>query len=228
MSSSPAVRIITAELAGTAVLVALGTGTIVEGDRAGSLPVSLLAFGWFLAVLVPVLLFARASGAHLNPAVTTALAASGRVRWAEVPFYLAGQLVGAFAGSAIVLLALGRGVRLGANAPAPGYLDGVLPAEIVGTALLVLTVFLIADRGEGARRWRLLLPAIAVGGLTYLAGPYTGISLNPARSLAPAILSGELGDLWMYLIGPVVGGLLVAVAWPARHRRHAPPPVTNA
>jgi glycerol uptake facilitator-like aquaporin len=201
------------EVAGTAILVGIGIGTIVGGQRVGYLPITVLALGWFLAVLVPVLLFARGSGAHLNPAVTTGLAASGRLPWREWPLYVGSQLVGAFLGTIVVLATLGRGVRLGATVPSAGYLSYLFPVELAGTALLVLTVFLIADLGEGAYRWRLFLPALVVGVLTFIAGPLTGVSLNPARSIAPAVLAGVYDDLWIYLIAQPLAALVVAAVW---------------
>ena len=222
MSRPSAARIICAEAAGTALLVAIGTGTIVAGERADYLPASLLAIGWFLAVFVPVVLFARTSGAHLNPAVTTALTASRRLPWSSWPLYVSGQVVGAFVGSLVVLGVLGHGVRIGANLPAPGYLLAAIPVETLGTALLVVTVFLIADRGEGARRWRLLLPALVVGAITFGAGLLTSVSLNPARSLAPAVLSGTVGILWLYVIAPTAGALLVGALWRASPATSAP------
>ncbi len=203
------------EIVGTALLVGIGTGTIVAGEQAGFLPISLLALAWFFAVLIPVLLFARSSGAHLNPVVTTALAASGRIPWRAWPVYVASQFVGALIGSLAVLTAVGRGVRLGADVPSPGYRLEVFPVEFVFTALLVVSVFSIADRGEGNRRWRLLVPALVVAFATFLAGPLTGVSLNPARSIAPALLSGVYTDLGIYLIAQVLGGLLIAALWRA-------------
>ena len=206
-------RRVAGEVLGTAALVAIGTGTIVAGERASYLPISLLALGWFVAVIVPVALFARTSGAHLNPAVTTALVASGRMPWREWPSYVASQILGAFAGSLLVWGLLGHGLRLGADVPAPGYLGAMVLVESLFTALLVVTVFVIADTGEGPYRSRLLLPALVVGVATYLAGPLTGVSLNPARSIAPAVLSGVYTDLWIYLLAQPLGALVVALLW---------------
>ncbi|MCI4360854.1 MAG: aquaporin [Thermoplasmata archaeon] len=221
MPRSP-VRTTVAEILGTFALVAMGTGAIVAGQRWDYLPVWLLAVAWFFAVWFPVLAFARISGAHLNPAVTTALAASGRLPWREWPFYVGGQLIGALAGSVAVLEVLGRGLRVGAAVPAPGYVAYVFPVELLFTGLLVVTVFRIADLGEGRYRWRLLLPPLVVGLATYAAGPLTGVSLNPARSIAPAVVSGVYTDLWIYLLAQPAGALLVAaVLRPGRWERWA-------
>lgn len=211
-----AFRTLAAEVAGTALLVAIGTGSIVGAASLGGAAQWELAVAWFLAVLCPILLFVDISGAHLNPAVTLALAGSGRVAWAEVPLYVAGQLGGALLGSAAVLAFLGPAAHLGATLPLDGDILRTLVLEGAFTALLVATVFVLADRGAGRFRWRLLLPPAAVGLSTFLIGPYTGSSLNPARSVAPAILSGTFTDLWVYLAATMLAALVLAVLWKPR------------
>lgn len=211
-----AVRRFVAEAAGTALLVGIGTGTIVLGARIGELPLLVLAAAWFLAVLLPITLFIRVSGAHLNPAVTLALAASGRVAWREVPFYVLGQVSGAFLASATVLGILGNSAHLGATVPAQGNVLRAFPAELGCTTALVTSVFILSDFGEGSGRWRILLPPAVVACATYLIGPWTGCSLNPARTLAPAILSATFTDLWVYLTAVPIGAILVAALWKPR------------
>lgn len=201
------------EVAGTALLVGIGTGTIVAAGTAGGIPQWMMAAAWFLAVLVPVTLFIRVSGAHLNPAVTLALASSGRLAWKEVPPYWASQFTGAFVASFVVLLSLGGGSHLGATMPAGGDIPRTFIAEAAFTALLVAAVFVLADRGEGRNRWRILLPPIAVGVSTYVIGPWTGSSLNPARTLAPAVLSATYADLWVYMVAVPLAALAMAAVW---------------
>jgi len=201
------------EAAGTALLVGIGTGTIVAAARLGGIPQWEMALAWFLAVLIPIVLFIHLSGAHLNPIVTLALATSGRIAWREVPPYLLGQFSGALLASGVVLAALGNIAHLGATVPAEGNVLRAFPSEFVFTAALVVAVFVLADLGEGPRRWRILLPPAVVGLATYFIGPWTGSSLNPARTLAPAILSGTYTDLWVYLTAVPLGALVVAVAW---------------
>ena len=125
-----------AEFVGTALLVAIGTGTVVGAARIGGIPWTLMALAWMVAVLVPILLFVQVSGAHLNPAVTIALAASGRIGWRETPLYLTGQVAGAFLGSGVVLATLGAGAHLGSNLPAAGDLGRSFVGEFGFTALL--------------------------------------------------------------------------------------------
>ena len=205
-----------AELAGTALLVAIGTGAIVAGARGGGIPQWLLALAWFFAVLVPIILCIRTSGAQLNPAVTLALAASGRIAWRELPWYWASQTLGAFLGSTVVLVVLGRSHQLGSTVPVHGGAVAAFGLEATFTGLLVGAVFALSDRGEGRWRWRLLLPPAAVGLSTNLIGPWTGSSLNPARSLAPAVLSGTYTDLWVYLTSAPLAALAIAAAWRPR------------
>ena len=201
------------EAAGTALLVGIGTGTIVAAARLGGIPQWEMALAWFLAVLIPILFFIQLSGAHLNPVVTLALAVSGRIAWREVPPYLVGQFSGALLASEVVLVALGNHAHLGATVPTGGDALRAFPLEAVFTAGLVVAVFVLADLGEGFRRWRILLPPAVVGLSTFLIGPWTGSSLNPARTLAPAILSGTYTDLWVYLTAVPLGALVVAVLW---------------
>ena len=205
-----------AEFAGTALLVGLGSGTIVAAGRVGGIPQWTMALAWFLAVLAPVVLFVGESGAHLNPAVTLALAVSGRTAWRTAPGYWAAQISGAFLASLVVLGTLGNANRLGATVPTSGDLALAFSVEASFTALLVAAVFALADRGEGRARWRLLLPPGAVGLATYVIGPLTGSSLNPARTLAPAVLSGTYTDLWLYLTAVPLAATLLALVWRPR------------
>jgi len=205
-----------AEAAGTALLVGIGTGTIVAAGNAGGIPQWLMAVVWFLAVLLPIALFISVSGAHLNPAVTLALASSGRIAWKEAPPYWASQFAGAFLASLLVLAFVGSGSHLGATLPANGDITRAFVAEAAFTALLVSAVFVLADRGEGRTRWRLFLPPGAVGVSTYIIGPWTGSSLNPARTIAPAVVSGTYADLWVYLVAVPLAAIVVAVIWRPR------------
>lgn len=215
MSKAPLGRWV-AEFLGTALLVGIGTGTIVGAGRIGGIPQGLMALAWFGAVLVPLVMFIGVSGAHLNPAVTLALSASGRIAWQEAPGYWASQFAGAFLGSATVLAILGAGSDLGATVPSGGNVAAAFAEEAALTALLIAAVFGLADWGEGRGRWRLLLPPTAVGISTFFIGPLTGSSLNPARTLAPAVLSGTYTDLWVYFVAAPLAAIVVAMLWKPR------------
>ncbi len=205
-----------AEAIGTALLVGIGTGTIVAAGNIGGIPQWTMAIAWFLAVSVPILLFLRVSGAHLNPAVTLALASSGRIAWKEAPPYWASQFTGACVASLSVLVTLGGGSHLGATLPTDGDIARTFVAEAAFTALLIAAVFVLADRGEGRKRWRTFLPPFVVGISTYVIGPWTGSSLNPARSLGPAVLSGTYTDLWVYMLAVPLAALAIAALWRPR------------
>ena len=207
-------RRLAAEFAGTALLVGVGTGAIVAGARWGGAPSWEIAVAWFVAVAVPVFLFAGISGAHLNPAVTLALGACRRSPAREAVPYLLAQTSGAFVASATVAQFLGRSAHLGATVPNGVSLELVFGEEALFTFLLVAAVFVIAERGFGRGRWRLVLPAVVVGISTYLIGPSTGSSLNPARSLAPGDHSGTLTGFGAYVLAAIAAALLAALLMP--------------
>lgn len=202
-----------AEAVGTAILVGLGTGSNVAAARAGGEPQWLLAIAWSGAVTIPVFLFLRISGAHLNPVVTASLALSGRIEWFDVPAYILAQFGGAFLGSASVLVTLGKIDNLGATIPTGGDTTVAFVMELGFTALLVVGVFVLTDHGEGRWRWRSLLPGTIVGLATLVIGPWTGSSLNPARTVAPAVLADAYGNLWVYLLAIPLGAAIVGVLW---------------
>jgi aquaporin Z len=205
-----------AEALGTALLVGIGTGAIVAGARVGGISQALLAFCWFLAVTIPVVLFVTWSGAHLNPAVTLSLTLTRRIDPRESIGYIPSQLLGAFAGSSAVLLFLGNYANLGATVPTQGEFVWAMMGEAFFTAVLVGAVFYLADFGLGRGRWRLLLPGIVVGISTYVIGPVSGSSLNPARSIAPAVLSGVYTDLGFYILITLFAAAAVAAVWKPR------------
>lgn len=201
-----------AEVAGTALLVGIGTGTIAAAARVGGIPQLWMAAAWFLAVAVPIFLLGRVSGAHLNPVVTLGLAASRRFPWRELPTYVGAQLLGAFAASSSVLLALGDVAHLGATLPAGDDLARTFVLELAFTFLLVLSVLWLTHERKTAHPLDILAPPAVVGISTYLIGPLTGSSLNPARTLAPGILSGDLLGIWVYLIAVPAGSLAAVLA----------------
>ncbi|HEV2519303.1 MAG TPA: MIP/aquaporin family protein [Thermoplasmata archaeon] len=208
----PLGRRLVAEAIGTATLVAIGTGTIVLAGRLGGAPLWVIAAAWFLAVLIPIGLWARQSGAHLNPAVTIALVISRRFPRRDALPYIGAQSIGAFAASGIVLGALGDGAHLGSTVPAGGDLVRTFVLELLFTGALVISVVVVTDAGEGRYRWRLLLPPTVVGISTYLIGPWTGSSLNPARTIAPAVWSATYTGLPVYLLASGIAALTLGLA----------------
>ena len=214
-------RRLVAEVAGTffLVLVAAGAGTVnaVSHGQVGR-TAAVIAPG--VMVLALIYTIGETSGAHLNPAVTVAFAARGHFPWGRVPGYLLAQVCGAAAAAGLLRLMFGTAGHLGATFPGRGITTGTaLTMEIVLTVGLVTVIL---GTSSGARNVG-HNAAIAVGGYVALAGlwasPVSGASMNPARSLGPALVSGDLHALWIYLAGPVAGGLLaVVIAWMLRGR----------
>jgi glycerol uptake facilitator-like aquaporin len=220
--SEPLAKRLLAEAVGTALLVGIGTGAIVATSSVVDGRYLILAAAWFFAVTIPVTLFASISGAHLNPVVTLALVADRRVPAREVAPHLGAQFTGAFLGSAIVLAIFGTSHGLGATVPTGGAVLAALLLEFAFTFFLVATVLALVWLGAGRWRWRLTWPGAVVAVSTYIIGPYTGSSLNPARTLAPAVLSGVYTDLWLYFVAPPMAGLAAAGLvrwWGHRHAR---------
>lgn len=197
-----------AECLGTFTLVFAGTGAIVINQVAGGvIGHAGIANVFGLVVLAMIHTFGDVSGAHLNPAVTTAFAAAGRFAWREVPGYIGAQIVGALSASALLWVLFPQAVTLGATLPAgPPMQSFVL--EIVLTAVLMLTILSVST---GAKE-KGITAGIAIGGVIALeamfAGPICGASMNPARSLAPALVSGNFTHLWIYLVAPMIGALI--------------------
>jgi len=212
--SSGRARLLGAEALGTFALVFFGCGAImVDAERGGLGQVGVsLAFG--LVVMAMVVAFVDVSGAHINPAVTLALAARRRFPWAAVPGYWGAQAAGAIAAAIVLRSSLGDVASLGATSPSGSDAQSFV-WEIVMTASLLVVILAVATRPRTATG----AAAFAIGGTIALAslvgGPISGASLNPARSLGPALVSGELGSLWIYLTAPLLGGLLGALVYDA-------------
>lgn len=201
-----------AEFLGTFGLVFAGTGAIVinqlSGGEIGHAGIA-LTFG--LMVLAMIYTFGDVSGAHLNPAVTAAFAAARRFPWKSVPAYALAQLLGAGAASALLRVLFPAHETLGATLPAGTAMQSFI-LEIVLTFLLMLVILSVST---GAKE-KGITAGIAIGAMISLeamfAGPVCGASMNPARSLAPALVGGKFGSLWVYLAGPVLGALLAIPA----------------
>lgn len=198
-----------AEFLGTLALVAFGTGAIAVGvDHPGTIGPAGVATAFGLAVAAVIFAIGHLSGAHINPAVTVAFALGRHFPWREVPHYVVAQLAGAVSGSAAILWIFGSGSGLGVTMPG-GVSDwGAVAIEVGLTAFLVVVVLAVATDTRAAGT----LAAIAVGatvGLEALVfGQVTGASMNPARSLGPAVVALDMGALWIYIVGPVVGSAI--------------------
>ena len=200
-----------AELIGTYCLVFAGTGAIVinevSGGQIGHLGIA-LTFG--LIVLAMIYAVGDISGAHLNPAVTIGFWTAGRFPGKEVLPYIATQVAGAILASLTLLFLFPDQKSLGATLPA-GTVGQSFLLEIILTAMLM---FVIISVSTGAKE-KGLMAGIAIGatvGLEALfAGPICGASMNPARSLGPALVGGQLNHLWLYLAAPILGAIAAII-----------------
>ncbi len=208
MSETSTGKKLLAEFLGTFCLVFAGTGAIVINEASGgAIGHAGIALTFGLIVLAMIHTFGDVSGAHLNPAVTVGFAVSGRFTWREVPGYIVAQIIGALAASGLLRFLFPANELLGATLPAgTGGQSFVL--EVVLTAILMLTILSVST---GAKE-KGVTAGIVIGAVVALeamfAGPVSGASMNPARSLAPALVSGHLEHLWIYLAAPVAGALL--------------------
>ena len=197
-----------AEFLGTFILVFAGTGAIVTdhatGGTLGHVGVSLV-FG--LVVLAMIHTFGDVSGAHLNPAVTVGFAVAGRFSWKDVPGYATAQLAGAFTASLMVKLLLSNTASLGATVPAGSVIQSFI-LEVILTAILMLVILSVSTGSKEKG----ITAGIAIGAVIALealfAGPISGASMNPARSLAPAIVSGNFQNLWLYPLATILGSII--------------------
>jgi len=197
-----------AEAFGTFCLVFAGTGAIIINDvSAGAVTHLGVALTFGLIVMAMIHTVGDVSGAHLNPAVTLGFWAARRFPGASVPSYLASQVTGAVLASAVLRGLFPGHATLGATLPAGPVVQSFI-LEVILTGILM---FVILSVTHGARE-KGLTAAGAIGGVVALealfAGPVCGASMNPARSLAPALVSGHLEHLWIYLTATVLGALL--------------------
>lgn len=228
------VRNYLAEFVGTFTLVFIGTAVAtLTGtfgyEGAGSMLMISFAFGMTLMVLVWVI--GPVSGCHINPAVTIAMALSGRAKWSDVPGYIISQLAGGIVAS-LVLLSLLSGLPahdiashgLGANGNPQGMsIFALLVWEVVLTALFLFTIF-AATRDDAAPGFA----GLTIGGfllIAHLVGAQLGdSSLNPARSLGPALFQGgaALDAVWIFISGPIVGGIIGWLIYKAIYKSDGP------
>jgi aquaporin NIP len=196
------------EIVGTFALVFCGTGAIIINQQSGGAITHMgvaLTFGLIVASMIFAL--GDVSGAHMNPAVTLAFAVSKRFSWRDVIPYILAQAVGAFAASGTLKTLFPENVMLGATLPAGSEMQSFI-LEVILTLLLVMVIFNVSTGSKEKG----ITAAIAIGGIVGLealfAGPICGASMNPIRSLAPAIVSMHTEHLWVYIAGPVAGALL--------------------
>lgn len=205
-------RCMTGEAIGTFFLVLMGPGAaMVDASFGGALGQVGIALAFGFVVLALVYAFGHLSGAHFNPAVTLAFWASGRFPRAYLPGYLAAQCSGAVLASAVLVWVLGPVANAGATLPVVGAARS-LGIEFLFSFLLMLVIMAVATD----RRVIGGVAGLAVGltvGCCALLGPMTGSSMNPARSLGPALVSGRWDGHWLYWAGPIAGMIAAAAVY---------------
>jgi MIP family channel proteins len=214
-------RRLAAEIVGTFALVFAGCGAVMVDAKTGALGHVGVAITFGLVIMAMIYAVGHISGAHFNPAVTFAFALSRHFPWPRAFGYWGAQLVGALVAAAILRGSLGSIAHVGATLPSGSQGQSFL-WEFVLTFFLMFVIMAVATDtravGEAA--------AIAIGGTVLLdamfGGPISGASMNPARSIGPAFVSGELHALWLYIAAPILGATLAALTyqfvrgeWPA-------------
>jgi aquaporin Z len=216
-----------AEVIGTFIVVVLATGSVVIDAKAGgAFGLPFIAFAPFVGVAIGVYLFGKISMAHFNPAVSTGFLITGHINSRLFIQYLAAEIIGAFLASVFVLLVIGSDANLGANAPDYSYpLPLIFGIEVLASGLL-FAVILVVVYTKGLKGFS----GLAIGGIVgidiFFLAFISGASMNPARSLAPALLSGVLGNLWLYWTATFIGASVVAVI--ARNEFNSPASATAA
>ena len=206
-------QIFTVELIGTFILVVFATGSIVYDFEFfdGKLGIPFAAVAPFIALIIGVYSFGKISLAHFNPAVTIGYYITGHITKIQILYYFAAEIIGALLGSLFVLQFIGEKANLGANAPNNDFsILLIFPVEVLASALLMGVIFYVVYT-KGLRGFS----GIAIGGIVGLDILFfafiSGASMNPARALAPALLSGTMGDLWLYWTAPFIGTTIVAI-----------------
>ena len=211
-----------AEMVGTMVLVLMGCGSAIFNGGCGSpAQVLMVAMAFGLSVVAMAYTIGGISGCHINPAITLGCMLSGRMKSNEGLMYMLFQVIGAFIGSSILYLLtsnidMAYATTTGANACAAGVSTiGGLLAEIAFTCVFVFVVLGTTDAKKGAGNFAGLAIGLSLVLVHIVCIPITGTSVNPARSIAPAVFQGgeALSQLWLFIVGPFIGAALSALIW---------------
>jgi aquaporin Z len=201
-----------AEVTGTFIVVASAAGSVViDAKYGGIFGLPFIAFVPFVGVAVGVYLFGKISMAHFNPAVTVGYFITKHITSRQLPMYFAAELIGALLATIFVKYVIGNYANLGANVPNYNFpIPVIFLVEVVASALL-MAVILIVVYTNGLKGFS----GIAIGGIVgldiFFFASISGASMNPARSLAPALLSDSVNDLWLYCTAPFIGTSLIAL-----------------
>ncbi|HUU48468.1 MAG TPA: aquaporin [Nitrosopumilaceae archaeon] len=210
-------QIFIVELIGTFILVVFATGSIVYNVQIGGpYGIWFAAVTPFIALIIGVYSFGKVSLAHFNPAVTIGYYITGHITKIQVVWYFAAEIIGSIFGSLFVMKFIGTDANLGTNAPNFDYsFFLIFPVEVLASGLLMAVIFTVVYT-KGLKGFS----GIAIGGIVgldiFFLAIISGASMNPARALAPALLSGVMSDLWLYWSAPFVGTMIVGFLFRAK------------
>jgi len=201
-----------AEILGTFALVFCGTAAMSINEVTGGAVTHVgIGITWGFIVIAMIYAFGEISGAHFNPAVTIAFAYAKKFPWKEVPKYIIAQLIGAVFASLVVWYLFPESETLGGTRTILDW-HRAFVMEFLLTFFLMLVIINVSTGSKETG----ILAGIAIGGVVMLealfAGPVTNASMNPARSLAPALVSGYWNDLWLYIVAPIIGALVAVLS----------------
>lgn len=201
-----------AEFIGTFGLVFAGTGAIVFNDMTGAITHVGVAIVFGLVIAAMVYTFGHTSGAHFNPAVTLGFAAIGDFEWRRAPPYLFAQILGAAMASGVLRLTFGPVGNLGATIPTTTPVHSLI-LEFILTFLLMTVIMGSAVDARAVKGSAGIAIGATVGLEAMFAGPISGASMNPARSLGPVLFSGIWHDHWIYWVAPILGAITAAIVY---------------
>jgi len=213
------------ELIGTFGLLLAATGSIVyDGKVGGTLGIIFISGMHFIGLTIVVYAFRKYSLVHFNPAVTVGFFLAGYIKAKQLPIYFGAQAIGAFLGTFFVKYLIGDFANLGTNFPDYTYpISFFYGIEIISTIFLMAVILVVVHYTRFNK-----LSGVAIGGIiafdVYFFGPISGGSMNPIRSLSPALVSGVTNDLWIYLTSPLIGAIIVALLYRKKFRRKKNPP----
>ena len=208
-------RALTAEFIGTFALIFMGAGAgTIAGLGSGNLIT--VAFAHGLTIMLMAYAYGHISGVHINPAVTIGAWAAGKFEAAKVPAYIIAQLLGAIAAAFVLRITIVGGVDVGLGATVINYsqttLIGAFILEMIATFFLVNSVLNAGISGKAGNLAPLGI-GLTVGVSIMFFGPLTGASLNPARTIGPAVAAGIFSDIWVYIVATIIGGVLAGVLY---------------